>query len=105
MSTHASPESLLPTEEAPSDGRTFLNASVWFVDRDGYRVVLSCLRRNWTDAACGLAQKPRGGFSRSRSHKNCTPEEKVAILKRHLVDKVPGCDLCDELGLNPTVFY
>ena len=29
----------------------------------------------------------------------------MAILKRHLVDKVPGCDLCDELGLNPTVFY
>jgi len=29
----------------------------------------------------------------------------VAILKRHLVDKVPVSDLCDELGLNPTVFY
>ena len=29
----------------------------------------------------------------------------MAILKRHLLDKVPGCDLCDELGLNPTVFY
>ena len=24
--------------------------------------------------------------------------EKVAILKRHLVDKVPISDLCDELG-------
>jgi transposase len=29
----------------------------------------------------------------------------VAILKRHLVEKVPVSDLCDELGLNPTVFY
>jgi transposase-like protein len=29
----------------------------------------------------------------------------VAILKRHLVDKTPVSDLCDELGLNPTVFY
>ena len=27
--------------------------------------------------------------------------EKVAILKRHLIDKVPISDLCDELGLFP----
>jgi len=32
-------------------------------------------------------------------------EEKVSILRRHLVDKVPVSDLCDEYGLNPTVFY
>jgi transposase len=31
--------------------------------------------------------------------------EKVAILRRHLLDKVPVSDLCDELGLNPNVFY
>jgi transposase-like protein len=41
----------------------------------------------------------------SRERKNYTPEEKVGILKRHLVEKVPVSDLCDELGLNPTVFY
>jgi transposase len=29
----------LPLEEPAPDGRTFLNASVWFVDSDGYRVV------------------------------------------------------------------
>jgi len=29
----------------------------------------------------------------------------VAILRRHLLDKVPVSDLCDELGLQPTVFY
>jgi transposase len=40
-----------------------------------------------------------------RPRKNYTPEEKLAILKRHLVEKVPVSDLCDELGLNPTVFY
>jgi transposase-like protein len=34
-----------------------------------------------------------------------TPEEKVAILRRHLVEGVPISDLCDELGLQPTVFY
>jgi transposase len=34
-----------------------------------------------------------------------TAEEKVAILRRHLLDKVPVSDLCEELGLQPTVFY
>jgi transposase len=31
--------------------------------------------------------------------------EKVAILKRHLIDKVPISDLCDELGLYPNQVY
>jgi transposase-like protein len=34
-----------------------------------------------------------------------TPEEKVAILKRHLVEQVPISDLCDKYQLQPTVFY
>jgi len=34
-----------------------------------------------------------------------TPEEKVSILRRHFLEKVPVSDLCDELGLNPNVFY
>jgi len=37
--------------------------------------------------------------------KSFTPEEKVSILRRHLLDKVPVSDLCDKHGLNPTVFY
>lgn len=41
----------------------------------------------------------------SRTRKNYTPEEKVTILKRHLVEKMPVSDLCDELDLHPTVFY
>jgi len=41
----------------------------------------------------------------TRRRKNYAPEEKVAILKRHFVEKVPVSDLCDELGLNPNVFY
>lgn len=40
-----------------------------------------------------------------RKRKNYQPEEKVAILKRHLVDKVPVSDLCDEYELHPTVYY
>ena len=31
--------------------------------------------------------------------------EKVAILKRHLIDRVPVSDLCDELDLYPNQFY
>ena len=34
-----------------------------------------------------------------------TAEEKVTILRRHLLDKVPVSDLCEENGLQPTVFY
>jgi transposase len=41
----------------------------------------------------------------SRTRKNYTSEEKVAILKRHLLDSVPVSDLCDELALNLNVFY
>jgi transposase len=34
-----------------------------------------------------------------------TPEQKIAILKAHLVDKKPVSDLCDQHGLQPSQFY
>jgi len=40
-----------------------------------------------------------------KQRKNYTGQEKVVILKRHLVDQVPISDLCDEYNLQPTVFY
>lgn len=40
-----------------------------------------------------------------QKRKNRSGAEKVAILKRHLVDRVPVSDICDEYNLNPTVFY
>src|SRR5438477_13189015 len=40
--------------------------------------------------------KPRRHFSGA---------EKVAILKRHLIDKVPISDLCDELHTYPNQLY
>lgn len=43
--------------------------------------------------------------SSKRSRRHFTTEQKVAILKRHMVDKVPVSDLCDELGLQTSVFY
>ena len=41
----------------------------------------------------------------NKSRKNYTPEEKVAILKKHFVEKVTVSDLCDRYNLQPTVFY
>ncbi len=32
-------------------------------------------------------------------------EQKAAILRRHLKDKVPISDLCDEYKIQPSVFY
>src|SRR3981081_720345 len=40
-----------------------------------------------------------------RERKHYTAEEKVAVLRRHLLDKVPVSDLCEEMSLKPTVFY
>jgi transposase-like protein len=34
-----------------------------------------------------------------------TAEEKVAIWRRHLLDKLPVSTLREEVGLRPTVFY
>jgi hypothetical protein len=40
-----------------------------------------------------------------KTRKHYTGEEKVAILRRHLLEKEPISSLCDELGLQPTVLY
>jgi transposase len=41
----------------------------------------------------------------TEARKHLSPEEKVAILRRHLLDKVPVSDLCDQYGIQPTNFY
>src|SRR5207253_8664450 len=40
-----------------------------------------------------------------KQRKHYTPEEKVAILRRHLLEQVPISELCAKHGLQPTVFY
>jgi len=40
-----------------------------------------------------------------KQRKHYTAEEKVAIVRRHLLEGEPVSKLCDELGLQPTVFY
>jgi transposase-like protein len=37
--------------------------------------------------------------------RHLTPPEKIAALKRHLLENVPVSTLCDELGIAPTLFY
>ena len=41
----------------------------------------------------------------SKKRKYYTPEEKVSILKQHLVNGVPVSELCERHQLQPTVFY
>src|SRR5580698_4650155 len=41
----------------------------------------------------------------NKPRRHFADEEKVAILKRHLIDKVPISDLCDELDIYPNQFY
>ena len=40
-----------------------------------------------------------------KTRKHYTGEEKVAVLRRHLLEQEPISKLCDELGLQPTAFY
>jgi transposase len=40
-----------------------------------------------------------------KPRKHYSPHEKVAILRRHLLEKEPVSQICEELGLNPNVFY
>lgn len=42
---------------------------------------------------------------RNGRRRHFTPEEKATILRRHLADKVPVSDLCDEHHIQPTLFY
>ena len=40
-----------------------------------------------------------------KKRRRFSPEDKATILRRHLFDKVPVSDLCDEYKLQPSVFY
>jgi transposase-like protein len=44
-------------------------------------------------------------MSEKQTRRQFTPQEKVAIVKRHLLEGVPVSQLCDQFQLNPTVFY
>jgi transposase-like protein len=41
----------------------------------------------------------------ANKRKRFSPEEKVRLLRLHLIEKEPVSDICDRYGLNPNVFY
>ena len=44
-------------------------------------------------------------MNKNQKRRYFTPQEKVAALKRHLLEKTPVSNLCDELGVAPAMFY
>ena len=41
----------------------------------------------------------------TNARRKFSAEEKVQILRLHLLEKQPVSDVCDKFGLNPNVFY
>ena len=41
----------------------------------------------------------------TKQRRHFSGPEKVALLKRHLLEKTPVSDLCDEVGIAPNLFY
>ena len=77
--------------------------------REGTRVFTAYELR---DGVCWFSWKWRNRSTvkiMERTHEEATEalhaEEKVAILRRHLLEQVPISELCDRQGLQPTVFY
>lgn len=44
-------------------------------------------------------------MSEKKKRRHFTTDQKVAILRQHLVNKVPVSTLCEEHDLQPSVFY
>ena len=41
----------------------------------------------------------------TRQRRHFSPEQKVALLREHLIDKVPVSDICERNGIAVTLFY
>jgi transposase-like protein len=44
-------------------------------------------------------------MSQRKERRNYSAQEKIAILRRHLIEKEAVSDLCERYQLQPTVFY
>src|SRR3712207_5050795 len=44
-------------------------------------------------------------MGRKRTRRHLTPEQKLELLKRHFIDKVPVSELCEEVKLQPSLLY
>ena len=47
----------------------------------------------------------KGQEKNSGTRRKFTAEEKATILRRHLADKIPVSDLCEEYKIQPSLFY
>ena len=68
---------------------------------------LSCSRRIWNLRGDGLAYPfpPEDCRPITQQRKRLSGPEKVAIVKRYLIDRVAISDLCDQYGLQPSQVY
>src|SRR5262245_9929022 len=41
----------------------------------------------------------------TRQRRHFSPEQKVALLREHLIDKVPVSDICEKNGIAVNLFY
>jgi len=41
----------------------------------------------------------------NKTRRHFAPEEKAQVLRKHLIEKVPISDLCDQNGVNPNLVY
>ncbi len=83
-------------------GLKLKNRIIWHF-RGGQHVC--CFSWNWRIGPLDLVERQAEEKAMPKHRKNYTAQQKVAILRRHLVEKVPVSDLCEEYQLQPTVFY
>jgi len=58
-----------------------------------------CLSWNWSVLPL------RNGEDMTKQREHLTPEGKVAILRRHLVERVAVSTVCEEAAVRPSQFY
>jgi transposase-like protein len=64
---------------------------------------MDCFRRKWNFASKEIVQ--RMGANMAKKRKQYTGEQKLAILRKHLLEGVAVSDICDAHELRPAVFY
>src|SRR3974377_1914799 len=68
--------------------------------------IVFCFRRNGKNGPLEKPTMSSGGFPMAKkTRKRFTAQEKVAILRLHLLEHTPISDLCDQHGIHPTMFY
>ncbi len=76
------------------------------------RIVQACAEASWVPRSVSVQLKPTTSGPQdaetegmTKKRRNHSPQKKAEIVRRHLVDKVPVSDLCDEYKIQPSVFY